>query len=117
MILAYFLILTLANTTVMFYDTQERWLSSEGAEIGQWINNHLDSNSTFLFDINDQTKTQLHKIEIDNQEKPVQIAAYWIRGEWDISKINENYNYIITTKDLDKELVYTSSSDTKIYKA
>jgi len=116
LVLAYFVLLTFANITVIFYDTQERWLTSEGVEIGKWINNNLKKDSTFLFDIEDINKEPLHKIEIDNQKKPTHIAAYWIRGKWTLNEINEDYDYIITSKDLEKELIYIDSSGTKIYK-
>ena len=114
--MAYFLILTLANTTVVFYDTQERWLTSEGAEIGQWINDNLEPDSTFIFDKDDEIKSPLHKLEINNQERPTYIAAYWIRGDWALEEINDNYDYIITQKDLEKEIIYIGNSGTKIYK-
>jgi len=114
--LAYFLILTLANTTVVFYDTQERWLTSEGAEIGQWINDNLEPDSTFIFDKDDEIKSPLHKLEINNQDRPTYIAAYWIRGDWALEEINDNYDYIITQKDLEKEIIYIGNSGTKIYK-
>jgi 4-amino-4-deoxy-L-arabinose transferase-like glycosyltransferase len=113
-LLIYFIILTLANISIMFYDTQERWLPTEGAQLGQWINENLSPDSTFLFDIQEK-KEPLHKIEIDNRERPTQIAAYWIRGEWTLDK-NAEYDYIITNKDLENETIYQDSS-IKIYKA
>jgi hypothetical protein len=116
-ILIYFFLITMINISIIFYDTQERWLTSEGAEIGRWINEKLDPNSKILFDQEELIKQPLHQIEINKNEKPIQIAAYWIRGTWKIGDISSDSDYIITKKDLDKEILYIGSSGTKVYKA
>lgn len=121
-----FIGISLLSTAAIIYDAQERWYPLEEIQLGIWISKNLPDNASFYFDPEDlEYFEERDPIDRTNENnRPITVIAYWIRGEIINQKTilnihNENYptnaDYIITTKELDLELI--KEGDTiKIYK-
>jgi len=124
-ILLYAICISTINTAAVIYDAQERWYPLEEVQLGIWITKNINPDATFYFDPDNlESFEEASNIDRTNaKDRPLTIIAYWIRGEitnkGDIlngdQKEENNADYIITTKDLNLELI--KKGDTiKIYK-
>ena len=103
------------NTSAIVYDTNVRWIPIEEVQLGRWISENIPPEATFYFDPNDleyfEEGTTIDRT--NENDRPVTIIAYWIRGNivnsgeilHKTEELTEEYEYLITTKELDLEKV------------
>ncbi|MBI5797816.1 glycosyltransferase family 39 protein [Candidatus Woesearchaeota archaeon] len=126
-LLIYFIIVSLLNTGAITYDSEIRWEQLEEVQIGNWINKNLPPNASFIIDKNNlECFEQGSNVDrTEENDRPLAVIAYWIRGEiknrdeilFPCSQMEsyENYDYLITTKELNLEKV-KEGENIKIYK-
>lgn len=117
--LVYFIIISLLNTAIIIYDSEVRWYPAEPVQLGIWFNNNIKEQGEIMF-ITEGYEDELQELHSDNilseKQIPERISSYWIRGKTKEDNISnyENYNYIITRKELPL-LVIKEFGDVKIY--
>lgn len=114
-LLFYAIAISTINTAAVIYDAQEHWYPLEEVQLGIWITKNIEPEATFYFDPEDLEyfEEASNTDRTDKEDRPITVIAYWIRGE--ITNIRDILNgnpkeireadYIITTKDLDLELI------------
>lgn len=114
-IIIYFITVSMLNTSAIVYDTNVRWIPIEEVQLGRWISENIPPEATFYFDPNDleyfEEGTTIDRT--NENDRPVTIIAYWIRGNivnsgeilHKTEELTEEYEYLITTKELDLEKV------------
>lgn len=125
MFLVYFICISLLNTAAIVYDANERWAPLEEVQLGEWITKNIPPEATFYFDpeVLEYFEEGTTIDRTNENERPVAIMAYWIRGDIVNSREilhgeqeeNSTYDYFITTKELDLKKVKEGET-IKIYK-
>ncbi len=117
----YFIIICLMNCAVMIYDSEYKWKSTEAVELGLWFNENIEDQGIVMFDIEEfeDSLSYTHKNDITEQEERATLAmAYWLRGDFKLDTVDNylDYQYIVTKKDLDLEIIKIGKEGTNIYK-
>ncbi len=121
----YFITISLLNTAAIIYDAQQRWEPLEEVQMGIWITKNIHSESTFFFDENslEVFEEGTTKDRTDENDRPLTVIAYWIRGE--IINQKEILNsgeakktetdYLLTEEQQGQELIH-QEGDLYLYK-
>jgi len=109
------------NCAVMIYDSEYKWKSTEAVELGLWFNENIEDQGIVMFDIEEfeDSLSYTHKNDITEQEERATLAmAYWLRGDFKLDTVDNylDYQYIVTKKDLDLEIIKIGKEGTNIYK-
>lgn len=123
--ISFFLLLSLMNYGLIYYNSKTYWYEGEQMQLGLWINDNIPYNMKFVFDERDcenrvlkldqksicEKSTENHEID-----QPITIIGVWMNQDIEIGDVNGNYDYIITRHNLDYELIKESESGIKVYK-
>jgi len=119
--MVYFIIICLLNCAVMVYDSEYKWKQTEPVELGLWFNENIEDRGIVMFDIEEfeDSLNFTDENDITEQEKRATLAmAYWLRGNFKLDTVDNylDYDYIVTKKYLDLEIIKTGKEGTNIYK-
>lgn len=124
-LISFFLLLSLVNYGLIYYNSETYWYEGEQMQLGLWINENIPYNMKFVFDERDcedrvlkldqksicEKSTEKHKIN-----QPITIIGVWMNQDIEIGNIDGNYDYVITRHNLNYELIKESESGIKVYK-
>ena len=104
----FFLSVSLLNTAIIYYDSEHRWEPTDTIQLGYWLNDNIKQ-GTVMYDLEEyETQIQITGDLTETRERPTLASAYYLRAQHARDTIEnlENYDYIITEKELPLTTLY-----------
>ena len=118
LIVGIFLITSLVAYAGIIYNSKIYWGNNPQIELSEWIKGNIDKNSKILIDEDDCgifNKTS-YKV-LCTKGKSTALTGLWILNPISIKSINEETDYIVTTKELNLKIIKKTENNIYLYKA
>ncbi len=115
LLIVFFLLLSLANYSVIAYNSKTNWHNNEYSQLGLWLADNIEEDSMVLMDIRDCTGLDARD-NICVYDNGVSLISFWLNNDIIIANPDEyeNYDYVVSKHELDLPVIKTMA-DTFVY--
>ncbi len=118
----FFVMINIIGFSMVYYNSNYRWNTLDQMQLGLWFNDNIGStNSKILLDKEYDFSISIYEKDMSDSlemvDRSIRVMLFWMSNHAEIDSLDkaENYDYIVTKKDLNYELV-KQIGDFKLYK-